>query len=222
MKPGQPSARLEKSAILRQQIIDAATDLFYENGFEKGSLRDIARKVGVTQAAIYYHFRNKEEILYTIIEIYSNQLLLALKSCLSGNADPLEKLRNIILQHIGLIKTSRKGAKIIIEDKRFLSGELYRLVREKEKTVYNLYRSQLEELQRNMRINDFDLTAATFGILGMINWLYHWYRPEKRLSIDQLGKEIINILFFGFVRKEVGGVVHEGSKPNEFETKGGN
>jgi hypothetical protein len=73
-----------------------------------------------------------------------------------------------------------------------------------------------------MRINDFDLTAATFGILGMINWLYHWYRPEKRLSIEQLANQIINILFFGFVRKEVGGVDYEGSKPNEFKTKGGN
>lgn len=214
--------KTEKTVTVRQQIIDAATELFYENGFEKASLRDIARKVGVTQAAIYYHFRNKEEILYTIIEIHSNELILALRSCLSGNADSLEKLRNTIFQHMSLIKTSRKGAKIIIEDKRFLSGELYRLVREKEKTVYNLYRIQLEELQKNMRINDFDLTAATFGILGMINWLYHWYRPEKRLSIEQLAKELITILFFGFVRKGVEGVIHEGYPANKIEQKGGN
>lgn len=190
----------ENSRNIKQEIINAATDLFYEKGFEKASLRDIARKVGLTQAAIYYHFRNKEEILYTIIETSSNELFFTLKYCLSGNEDPLARLRNAISQHIISIKTKRKGAKIIIEDKRFLGGELNKLVKEKEKVVYNLYKNTLEELQRSKKIRECDLTAATFGILGMINWLYHWYRPEKGLSIEQLAEEIINILFSGLLK----------------------
>jgi len=208
-------AKLEKPATIREEIITAAIDMFYEHGYQKASLRDIARKVGVTQAAIYYHFRNKEEILYTIIERFSNDLFFTLKSCLSGNRDPLEKLKNAISEHVISIKTKRKGAKIIIEDKRFLSGELNKLVKEKEKVVYNLYRSQLEELQKNMRIRECDLTAATFGILGMINWLYHWYRPEKEISIEKMAEEIINTLFFGLLRKEVEGFVHEGYSLNK-------
>jgi AcrR family transcriptional regulator len=208
-------AKLEKAATIREEIITAAVDMFYEHGYQKASLRDIAHKVGVTQAAIYYHFHNKEEILYTIIERFSNDLFFTLKSCLSANKDPLEKLRNAVSEHIISIKTKRKGAKIIIEDKRFLSGELNKLVKEKEKVVYNLYRSQLEELQRNMKIRECDLTAATFGILGMINWLYHWYRPEKELSIEQLAEEIINILFSGLLRKGVEGFIHEGYEPNK-------
>jgi len=192
-------AKLEKTPTIREEIITAAIDMFYEDGYQKASLRHIARKVGVTQAAIYYHFRNKEEILYTIIERFSNDLFFTLKSCLSENRDPLEKLRNAISEHIISIKTKRKGAKIIIEDKRFLSGELNKLVKEKEKVVYNLYRSQLEELQRNMKIRECDLTVATFGILGMINWLYHWYRPEKEISIEKMAEEIINTLFLGLL-----------------------
>lgn len=192
----------ESNAITRHKIIDAATDLFYEQGYQKASLRDIANRVGVTQAAIYYHFRNKEEILYTIIEQSSNDLFFALKSCLSGNDDPLEKLRSAISQHIISIKTKRKGAKIIIEDKRFLSGQLNRLVKEKEKAVYNLYKTQIEELQRSKKVKEYDLTAATFAILGMINWLYHWYRPEKSLSIEQLAEQIIDMLLSGLLTGE--------------------
>ena len=48
----------------RQAIISAAIDLFYEYGYQKASVRDICRQVGLTQAAIYYHFHNKEEILW--------------------------------------------------------------------------------------------------------------------------------------------------------------
>ncbi len=192
----------ETRAVIRKEIIDAATDLFYELGYQKASLRDVAAKVGVTQAAIYYHFRNKEEILYTIIEESSNDLFFTLKTALAGNGNPLAKLRNAIMLHIVSIKTRRKGAKIIIEDKRFLSGDLNRLVKEKEKAVYNLYKNQLQELQKQNKIRSCDLTAATFGILGMINWLYHWYRPEKGLSIEQLAEEITNILFSGLLAGE--------------------
>ena len=192
----------EKSETIRQKIINAAIDLFYEHGFEKASLRDIAGRVGITQAAIYYHFRNKEEILYTIIETSSNELFLTLRSCLSGNGDPLLKLKNAIFQHIISIKTKRKGAKIIIEDKRFLSGDLNSLVKEKEKAVYHLYKNQLSQLQKEKKIRPCDLTVATFGILGMINWLYHWYRPDKNISIETMAEEITNTLFLGLLSED--------------------
>ncbi len=192
----------KKMSNSRQKIINAAIDLFYEYGYQKASLRDLSRKVGLTQAAIYYHFRNKEEILYTIIEKSSNDLYFTLKSCLSGKKDAVEELRDAIIQHILSIKHGRKGAKIIIEDKRFLSGELNKLVKEKERAVFYLYKNHLVDLQRTKRVEDGDLTVATFGILGTINWLYHWYRPEKNLSLQQLAEQIVSNLFFGLLIEE--------------------
>lgn len=185
----------------REEIVSAAIDLFYQYGYQKASIRDICRKVGITQAALYYHFQNKEELLYTIINKFSNNLFFILKSCFTEDKEPIEKLRNAILQHVLSIKVAREGAKIIIEDKRFLSGELNRLVKEKEKAVFYLYRNYLEELQRTKKIKSCDLTVATFGVLGMINWLYHWYRPDKGLSLEQLAEQLISILFRGLLNE---------------------
>lgn len=199
MKETKSPAILEKVPAIRQKIINAAIDVFYEQGYPKASLRDIAGKVGVTQAAIYYHFRSKEEILYNIIEKSSNDLLITLQACLTAEHDPLEKLKSTISQHIISLKTLQKGAKIIIEDKRFLGGELNRLVKNQEKLIFNLYENQLENLQRRKIIKECDLTAATFGILGTINWLYHWYRPEKSLSIEKIADNIIHNLFYGLL-----------------------
>jgi AcrR family transcriptional regulator len=186
----------------RDEIVSAAIDLFYEYGYQKASIRDICRRVGITQAALYYHFRNKEELLYTIIDKFSNELFFLLKSCFAEKKDPVEKLRNAILQHILSIKHSREGAKIIIEDKRFLSGELKTFVKEKEKAVFYLYKNYLNELQGMRKIRTCDLNVATFGILGMINWLYHWYRPQKGLPLEQLAEQIISILFRGLLNEE--------------------
>ena len=52
----------------RQRILDTATDLFVERGYEATSLREIAEAVGVTKAALYYHFTSKDELLRALIE----------------------------------------------------------------------------------------------------------------------------------------------------------
>ncbi|MFI1419080.1 TetR/AcrR family transcriptional regulator [Streptomyces sp. NPDC020731] len=52
----------------RQRIQDVALELFAEQGYEKTSLREIAERLDVTKAALYYHFKSKEEILVGIFE----------------------------------------------------------------------------------------------------------------------------------------------------------
>jgi len=52
----------------REQIRTVALDLFAEQGYDRSSLREIAERLGVTKAAVYYHFKTKEEILVSLIE----------------------------------------------------------------------------------------------------------------------------------------------------------
>ncbi|MFF0779579.1 TetR/AcrR family transcriptional regulator [Streptomyces sp. NPDC003720] len=52
----------------RQRIQDVALELFVEQGYEKTSLREIAERLGVTKAALYYHFKTKEEIIVSLFE----------------------------------------------------------------------------------------------------------------------------------------------------------
>ncbi|MDF3303017.1 TetR/AcrR family transcriptional regulator [Streptomyces tropicalis] len=52
----------------RQRIQDVALELFAEQGYEKTSLREIAEHLDVTKAALYYHFKTKEEILVSVFE----------------------------------------------------------------------------------------------------------------------------------------------------------
>lgn len=58
----------------RQRIQDVALELFAEQGYEKTSLREIAEHLDVTKAALYYHFKTKEEILVSIFEDLSRPL----------------------------------------------------------------------------------------------------------------------------------------------------
>jgi AcrR family transcriptional regulator len=197
MKEGQ--IKRKRSSFRRQEILNLAAEVFFEKGYHNASINDISTRLGTTKAAIYYHFHNKEEILYTIVDEMTSRLLLKLRSCISSYDDPIERLQALITSQISFIKTHKKELKILVEDKRFLTGELRHLTREKERTTFHIFRANMEELQKAGLLKNVDLTTATFGIFGMITWLYHWYNPNGRLQIEQLTKQIINILFYGLV-----------------------
>jgi len=184
----------------RNQILAISVDIFYKYGYQKASLRDIGRKVGVTQAAIYYHFRNKEEILYTIIEDTSNQLIFNLIECSSKNKDPVQKLKEAILVTIETMKTEMKKVKILIEDKKSLGPELLNLVKNKEKAIYKFYYDILKEIKDQNKLREIEMTTAVFAIIGQINWLYHWYKPEGRLDIEEVAENIIDMVMFGLIK----------------------
>ncbi|MDT0343385.1 TetR/AcrR family transcriptional regulator [Streptomyces litchfieldiae] len=62
------STRRPRRSDTRQRIQDVALELFAEQGYDKTSLREIAERLGVTKAALYYHFRTKEDILIGLYE----------------------------------------------------------------------------------------------------------------------------------------------------------
>ena len=58
----------------RERIQEIALELFAEQGYEKTSLREIAERLGVTKAALYYHFKSKEDIVRSFVEDYRAEL----------------------------------------------------------------------------------------------------------------------------------------------------
>jgi len=91
----------------RRQIVAAAKSLFLEEGIDHVSMRKIARKVGITQAAIYQHFENKEAILFVIIEDFFSDLLHVFEAAVSQETEPPARLRRAMRTYVdfGLSRT---------------------------------------------------------------------------------------------------------------------
>ncbi|QNP71006.1 TetR/AcrR family transcriptional regulator [Streptomyces roseirectus] len=68
MGPTMDGTKQQRRGNTRQRIQDVALELFAEQGYEKTSLREIAERLDVTKAALYYHFKTKEEIIVSIFE----------------------------------------------------------------------------------------------------------------------------------------------------------
>ena len=82
----------------RNEILDAAEELFGSKGFDQTSTNDILEKVGIARGTLYYHFKSKEDILDAMIERMNNQLLVvAAKIASQQNVPVLERLVQTIM-----------------------------------------------------------------------------------------------------------------------------
>lgn len=187
----------------KAEIIEKATDLFYEHGFVKASIRDIVKAVGITNSTVYIHFENKDEILYYIIENIGSALLKEIRSGIEAHDDPVECLRKMVFRQVCLIKEKRKEIKIYMEEQYQLPTVLRNRALKQHRQVYNLYHNMICQIKDKGLIRDIDETVMTFSIFAMMNWSYRWFKDKGRLSIEEVAENIIRIFFGGIFREGV-------------------
>jgi AcrR family transcriptional regulator len=183
----------------REEILGVACDLFFSKGFGAASMRDIADQIGFTQAAIYYHFRSKDEILFAIIDDFTLKLHQLLSRVMHETRDPVRDLENTIREHILVTRTHYREIKLVIEDKKLLAEAFAERARRQELMIYDLYRSRVAELAASGLCKPVDPAVATFTILAAINFIYQWYRSSGALSLDEIAQQTVRMLTGGLI-----------------------
>jgi AcrR family transcriptional regulator len=104
--------------LTRQMIMDAARDLFVKNGYQHVSMRQIAKELGYSHGALYYHFKNKAELFYALVEDHFAMLNQILDEVLKQQVENKSKLKNIFLAFIefGLTHQNHYEIMFLIKD----------------------------------------------------------------------------------------------------------
>lgn len=81
----------------RQEFIAAAQRLFFTKGYEKTSINDLLKEVGVSKGAFYHHFESKQEVLEAIVENFMNQAIFSLQEIISDQSmSALDKCQKVL------------------------------------------------------------------------------------------------------------------------------
>ncbi|GAB6162117.1 TetR/AcrR family transcriptional regulator [Desulfothermus naphthae] len=188
------------------EILKVAQKLFYKKGYEKATTREISQKVGISKAALYHHFTNKEEILFKICLRGADELISNMKRAISRNKNldvPLkEKLKDIMLEYATTYLKNKNFNKILLHEIEFLSPEKKRVILDKETENVHQLRDFLKELMDQGLIKKFDPTVMTFTIISAIHWLYFWFKPDKGLSLEQVIEQIAEMYLDGIEIKK--------------------
>src|SRR6266516_7871252 len=158
----------KRARLTQKAIVAVAAELFAHNGFGATSLDDIAVVLGATKGALYYHVKNKEEILRLIYLTVLTASEEPLHHIVKADLPPLEKLQRAV-EHQAAVAADRSPAMIVFyREHPHLSGPFAKEIILRKKAYERYFEQIIEEGQAAgvFQLN-VDPKIASFGILGM-------------------------------------------------------
>ena len=182
----------------RDRILEAAARLICEKGYDATSIQDIADATGLTKAGLYHHIRSKESLLLEIqhygMDVFEEKVLSEVVSI----ADPLERLKVCMEKNVRLVTDGwSKEVTIILHEHATLTGEARSQINARKKRYVRFLETSFAEAMRAGQIRPVNPKVAAFAFLGMVLWIFKWFRPDGPVSAEQLAREMQDILFGG-------------------------
>lgn len=186
----------------REQIIRVATVLFSERGYNGTSMTDVAGAIGVTAASLYYHFDNKQALLLSVLQAGVEEFLPSLEAIAVSDRAPEAKLRKAIANHVAFVLERSDGVSVFIRERRFLEppyAEAYLVEVDRYDEVFT---AVVSEAAAGGRLPDVDPKVLSMMILGSINSIVQWYRPDGRYDPPTMANTLVDLISGTVIRPE--------------------
>jgi AcrR family transcriptional regulator len=194
-------ATIEPRQEPRQEILRAAARLFQQQGYDATSMNDVAAALKLSKGGLYHHFQSKDEILFHIMSHAMEITELRVINVARRIEDPEERLRTLIRLHIGVVLSEEdREITVMLHENHPLPPALRRKINGRKKDYVHFVENLIAEVQRQ-RNSTSSVTprAAAFALVGMINWIYQWYKPGGALTGDAILRQFTEIFFRGAV-----------------------
>jgi len=165
------------------EVLDHATEVFCDKGYEGASMRDLSRASGMSLAGLYHYFGSKERLLYLIQKNTFTTIVERLKARLNERADAAHGIRILILNHLEYFLANQEGMKVLSHEDEALKNGLGAEIRALKREYYRICIGLMDDLKRERSLN-FDSRTAVMSLFGMMNWIYTWYKPSDGSASD--------------------------------------
>ena len=183
-----------------QEIYLTAAQIFFTKGYNSTSLNDIAEALNITKAGLYYYVESKQDLLYRIINLGLDLVEEEVLSPARKINDAEERLKFIIVNHARLSATGNHAVIIISHEINELNYFQREETLKRRRDYFEFVRSTLVELDDDGKLCEIDITTATFTLFGMILWLPRWFRPNGKLSIEDVCSDVCEMALRGLLK----------------------
>jgi TetR/AcrR family transcriptional regulator, cholesterol catabolism regulator len=200
-------------------IARISAELFSSKGYVETSIDDIAAGAKVTKGGIYHYFGSKTDILYFICSTYIDLDLENLEQSLNAIESTDEKVKFIIFRHIDHYTTHVFAAKTLLNEAHNLPLRYFKKVKARERQYYKIVAGVLSQ-HPNIGVRKDVVTALTFTLFGMMNWMYSWYDPKGGIKPEELSQLIYEVFTNGvngplLIGREIGWLKGKSSRTSE-------
>jgi AcrR family transcriptional regulator len=179
----------------RERVLDAAVDLFAEQGYDGTSVAQVIERAGLTKGGFYHHFASKEALLFEVYGDLISRQLQAMDAILARKLPPAETLRALIVDLVETTAASARPALVFWREMNRLGDERTAEYRAARRRYHDAVRRLIRQAQMSgafAKVASAD--TITFTIFGVINELPLWYRPSGRNKPRQIGTELADFV----------------------------
>lgn len=184
----------------RQRIMEAAIEVFADQGFYNSTVADVAKKAFVADGTIYLYFKNKDDLLISIFEQSMDMFIQTARHRLATARNPKDKLRTFVALHLELVQNYQDLAQVIQIELRQSSKFMKEYANEKFFGYLSIVEEILKEGQKvglfKSSVNPIILKRAIFGAVDemALEWVL---MKKKRYTVEEAACQLCEMFIDG-------------------------
>jgi AcrR family transcriptional regulator len=171
----------------RDEILRSLGSFMREHRISSLTMRDIADRLGLVKGNLYYYFKNKQDILYQCHVKCMEISLAAFEEVATAPGMPSERLRILLIRHIRGIAEEAYGGVLLTDLESLTAAQRKNYVAMRDRFEQGVRRLIQEGVKRG-EFRKQNVAVAGFAILGAINWIPKWFRPDGPLSSAEIAE----------------------------------
>jgi AcrR family transcriptional regulator len=184
-------------AVKEVEIFEAAARIFKQKGYHATSMQDIADAVGLQKGSLYHYLSSKEDLLFRISERAIEAINARLADIRDTPVAPAEKLRAAIENHVQVLASNLDLLAVFLQEGHRLTREQQARLFQERQRYEDIFADILQEGIAAGQFRRLDVRVASYGILGMINWMHQWYQTSGRLSPSEIADLFVDLVLNG-------------------------
>lgn len=181
----------------RDDILQAAAQIFRQKGYDAASMQDIADAVGLQKASLYHHVDSKQDILLALLDHALDLLIADMQAVLASDLPADEKLLAAMRAYVDRLTSEADLAAVLLLEYRSLEPRLRAKHIQRRDKVEAAWREIIIQGTRAGLFRQVDSAVAGFALLGVQNWMITWYNASGRLKADDLADDFYDLFVRG-------------------------
>jgi AcrR family transcriptional regulator len=190
--PGAGSSR-QNGVRSRDDVVTAAGRLFSSRGYHGTSMRDLARELGLIGSSLYSHIESKADLLVEVVERGADLFQESADGAMATPGDGMTRLSALVAGHVGVVLDHPDEVRTFLYEAHALDESQRARVLAARDRYEQAFRSVLEAGAGDGSLRkDLEPRLAAIFVLSILNAIERWYRPNGRLSREQLVQEVLS------------------------------
>jgi AcrR family transcriptional regulator len=187
---------------MKDTIRRVAIDLFYRKGYFAASISEIAEGSGIRKASLYHHYPSKEDLLFAILKATMDDLMVHLTDCLEGVVDIEARLRAAVRGHVQFHLRRQRENFIANSELRGLTPPHYLEIVRRRDAYERVFQEIIGAGRQQGVFAPVDDKILSYAILTLCTAGASWFKPEGRLTVDEIATIYENFIISGLKRAD--------------------